>query len=122
MKFDPRRFAVVPIALAVVLASAQLAPAQYFPHFLAPGQATIEVRHPAELPHLPIPDVPPPATVSNPETGLPDRYLSLDEAIRIALTNSEVVRVLTGVSAASSGRTIYDTAIANNQVDDKLST
>jgi outer membrane protein TolC len=121
MTSDPRRIAAVSIALAILLASAPLAPAQDFPCFLPPGQATIQVRDPSELPHLPIPDVPPPATVSNPETGLPDRYLSLDEAIRIALANSEVVRVLAGVTAVSSGQTIYDPAIVNNQVDDKQS-
>ncbi len=121
MTSDPRRPAVVIVALALSLASARLAPAQNFPYFLPPGQATIQVRDPCELPHLPIPDVPPPATVSNLETGLPERYLSLDEAIRIALANSEVVRVLAGVTAVSSGRTIYDPAIVNNQVDDKQS-
>jgi outer membrane protein TolC len=121
MTSDPRRTAAAIIALAILLASAPLASAQNFPCFLPPGQSTIKVRDPSQLPHQPIPDVPPPATVSNPETGLPDRYLSLDEAIRIALANSEVVRVLAGVTAVSSGRTIYDPAIANNQVDDKQS-
>jgi outer membrane protein TolC len=121
MTSDPRRIAAVSIALAILLASAPLAPAQNFPCFLPPGQSTIQVRDPSELPHLPIPDVPPPATVSNPETALPERCLSLDEAIRIALANSEVVRVLAGVTAVSSGRTIYDPAIANNQVDEQQS-
>ncbi len=43
--------------------------------------------------------------------------LSLDEAIRTALLNSEVVRVLAGVTAVSSGRTIYDAAITNTTID-----
>jgi outer membrane protein TolC len=43
--------------------------------------------------------------------------LSLDEAIRIALVNANVVRVLTGFSATSSGRTIYDVAITNTLID-----
>ncbi len=116
-----RRLAVVLIVLAPLLAPAKSAPAQNFPRLLAPGQSTIEVRSPAELPHVAIPDVPPPATVANPEAALPQRQLTLDEAIRIALTNSEVVRILAGVTAASSGQTIYDTAIVNNQVDDAVS-
>jgi len=117
----PPRIPVAILTLALVLASVPLAQAQRFPSFLPPGQATIDVRDPSELPHLTIPEVPPPATVANPETELPERCLSLDEAIRIALTNSEVVRVLAGVSAASSGQTIYDTAIVNNQVDQQVS-
>jgi len=37
----------------------------------------------------------------------------------VALTNSEVIRVLGGVAAGSSGRTIYDTAIAGTAVDEE---
>ena len=40
-----------------------------------------------------------------------------DEAIRIALVNARVIRVLTGFSAASSGKTIYDAAITNTTID-----
>ena len=116
-----RRLAAILPLLALLLAIAESAPAQDFPRFFLPGQSRIDVRDPAELPHLPIPDIPPPATVSNPETELPSRYVSLDEAIRIALANSEVVRVLAGVSAASSGQTIYDTAIDNNKMDEQQS-
>jgi outer membrane protein TolC len=43
--------------------------------------------------------------------------LSLDEAIRIALVNANVVRVLTGVTATPSGSTIYDAAITNTTID-----
>jgi outer membrane protein TolC len=38
----------------------------------------------------------------------------------VALANDRVIRVLTGVSAASSGRTIYDPAIANTAIDEQL--
>jgi outer membrane protein TolC len=41
--------------------------------------------------------------------------MSLDDAIRIALLNSEVIRVLGG----SSGQTVYDPAIANTQIDEQ---
>jgi len=116
-----RPLAAVLMVLAPLLAAAKSASAQYFPRPFLPGQSSIEVRDPTQLPHVPIPDVPPPATVTNPETNLPERKLTLDEAIRVALTNGEVVRVLAGVTAASSGRTIYDAAIVNNQVDDALS-
>lgn len=115
------RLAVVLIVLAPLLAPANFAPAQGFPRPFLPGQSNIEVRQPTDLPHIAIPDVPPPATVANPEAELPPRQMTLDEAIRIALTNSEVVRVLAGVTAASSGHTLYDTAIVNNQVDEQLS-
>lgn len=66
-------------------------------------------------------DIPPPATVFQPEDELPERYLSLDEAIRIALANTQVVRVLAGITATSSGQTVYDPAMVNNRVDQQLS-
>ncbi len=109
------------MVLALLLATARFAPAQDLPRLLQPGQSTIQVRDPAQLLRLPPPDVPPPATVTHPEVGLPERRLTLDEAIRIALANSQVVRVLAGVSAVSSGRTVFDAAIVNNRVDDALS-
>ena len=43
--------------------------------------------------------------------------LSLDEAIRIALANAKVVRVLAGTTATSSAQTIYDPAISNTGID-----
>ena len=44
--------------------------------------------------------------------------MTLDEAIRIALQNAEVVRVLSGVAASSSGRTIYDPAITGVGIEE----
>jgi outer membrane protein TolC len=41
----------------------------------------------------------------------------LDEAIRIALQNSEVVRVIAGDQAVSSGATVYDPAAAATRID-----
>ena len=84
---------------------------------IMPEQRAIEVREPADLLQAQIPETNPPPTISNPQIDAPEYQLSLDEAIRIALENSEVVRVLTGVAAASSGSTIYDPAIANTVVD-----
>jgi outer membrane protein TolC len=79
-------------------------------------QRRMEIRAPSQLPRARLPAVPAPPTVPHhlEREPLP---LSLDEAIRIALANSEVVRVLTGAGATSSGSTIYDPAVANTQID-----
>lgn len=82
-----------------------------------PEQRTLSLRDPAELRKAPLPDVPPPPTVSDPQRGLEETRLSLDEAIRLALANSKVVRLLAGIGATSSGRTIYDPAISNTLID-----
>jgi len=58
-----------------------------------------------------------PVTVATRDAADPERFVSLDEAIQMALQHSEVIRVLTGVSAVSSGQTIYDTAIATTPID-----
>lgn len=84
---------------------------------ILPEQGAVCVRHPSELTRYPIPNTPPPSTVANPRFDAPPLNLTLDEAIRIALRNSEVVRVLAGVTAVNSGSTIYDAAIANNGID-----
>ncbi|MCI0638224.1 MAG: TolC family protein [Gemmataceae bacterium] len=82
-----------------------------------PEQRTLDLRPPGSLPKARIPDMPPPITVSNPEPEARERLLSLDDAIRITLENSQVVRVLAGVSAVASGKTIYDPAISNTFID-----
>ena len=86
---------------------------------IMPEQRTIDVRNPSQLPHAPLPHTPPPPTITNPHTELPQRMLSLDEAIRTALANAQVMRVLAGVVATASGSTIYDAAITNTTIDDK---
>ncbi|MGV2340665.1 MAG UNVERIFIED_CONTAM: hypothetical protein LVR18_43995 [Planctomycetaceae bacterium] len=60
---------------------------------------------------------PEPVTVATKDATATERFLPLDEALKLALENSEVIRVLTGVSASSSGRTIYETAIAITPID-----
>ncbi len=85
--------------------------------WIKPEQRRISVRHPTQLPRVSLPATPRPATVSDLQWDVPVRDLSLDEAIRIALANSEVIRVLGGVTAVRSGSTIYDVAIANNAID-----
>lgn len=82
-----------------------------------PEERSVRLRDPAQLPQVPAPNVPAPETVTRPEPDATPLRLSLDEAIRIALGNADVVRVLAGVSASSSGRTVYDAAIAQTQVE-----
>ena len=89
----------------------------YAPPLVRPEQTSIVWRPPEALPSTPIPTFHEPRTVSNPDNGLQPLKLSLDEAVRIALQNSEVVRVLTGFTASSSGSTIYDPGIANTAID-----
>ncbi|NBO92587.1 MAG: TolC family protein [Planctomycetia bacterium] len=81
-----------------------------------PEAREIERREPDQLPPTPIPPTPAPRTVSQPG-DVRDWELSLDEAIKISLVNANVVRVLGGLSASSSGRTIYDAAITNTTID-----
>ncbi|HZL91830.1 MAG TPA: TolC family protein [Pirellulaceae bacterium] len=71
------------------------------------------------MPRYSLPEMPSPQTVSRRDQPLEPVYLSLDEAIRTALRNGEVVRVLVGTTAVSSGRTIYDAAITNTQIDEQ---
>jgi outer membrane protein TolC len=60
---------------------------------------------------------PAPVTVATAEATQAERLMTLDEAIRLSLQHSEAIRVLAGVSAVSSGQTIYDTAIAVTPID-----
>ncbi len=91
--------------------------AESFRPWIKPEQRKIRVRHPSQLPHIALPATPRPPTVADLQWDGPTQNLSLDEAIRTALTNSEVIRVLAGVTAVSSGRSIYDAAIANANID-----
>jgi outer membrane protein TolC len=89
---------------------------------ILPEERTLQVRDPAQIPAAPAVELPPPETVIERTPAAADTLaLSLDQAIHIALANSEVVRVLTGVSAASSGQTIYDPAISATDIDDARS-
>ncbi|GIW80291.1 MAG: type I secretion outer membrane protein [Gemmatales bacterium] len=111
-----RRTAAVVFLFGILLAKTACAP---LVPLVVSGQRTIEVRSPEELPHASLPDVPPPETVSFqlPTDVIPDK-LSLDDCITIALTNSQVVRVLAGTGAVASGQTIYDPAISNTSIDE----
>jgi outer membrane protein TolC len=80
-------------------------------------QRHLEVRDLSQLPKANIPPLPPPVTVSNLDRPATPQEMSLDDAIRIALANSQVVRILAGTTAISSGQTIYDPAIVNTTID-----
>ena len=72
------------------------------PYQLAPAQSPITQR---------------PKTVTDTRIDRQTQYISLDRAIELALQNAEVIRVLQGTTAGSTGQTIYDPAITNTQVD-----
>lgn len=105
------------IAVVCALMLSQAAHAQHAFLGIFPEARQVTVRDPSEFAHVPIPQTPPPPTVTSIDQ-LPNRPLSLDESIRTALANADVVRVFTGLSAASSGLTIYDAAIVNNGIDE----
>lgn len=107
------------ILFAGLVLETQTAVAQRLFPTVFPEQRVMEVRDPTQLPLYRLPEVPNPSTVSRPQPELTGLPLSLDEAIRRALVNTDVVRVLTGTSATSSGRTIYDAAVANTQIDEQ---
>lgn len=113
------RTAALPVAIAlIVMAGCQhprdLREARQVVH---PEARQIAYRASEAVPYEPLETYSPPRTVSQPENSEQELKLSLDEAIRIALANSEVLRVLTGAAASSSGRTIYDPGIANTVID-----
>jgi outer membrane protein TolC len=104
---------------ALALAPARFAPAQYPYRVIYPEQRQIEYRDPSQFPAIPLPPSSSPPTVTVPPTG-DTRYFALDDAVRTSLGNARVIRVLAGVNAVASGRTIYDTAITNTTVDQAL--
>ena len=107
----------IAVCLLLSLQPAKFAQAQRLFPTVMREQRSIQVRDPSELPRYSLPATPPPPTVTVRQPDLPPRYLSLDEAIRIALLNAQVVRQLAGTTAVSSGRTIYDAAVTNTTID-----
>jgi outer membrane protein TolC len=86
-------------------------------NIILPEQRSIGYRDSTQLPPAHIPNTVPPRTVSNLQPDAPEWQLSLDEAIRIALENTDVVRVLAGTTVTASGQTIYDAAIITTTID-----
>jgi outer membrane protein TolC len=89
---------------------------------ILPEARTLEHREPpTEIPPAAAPLIPP-RTVSLPQPGTAEWQLSLDDAIRIALENARVIRILAGTTAVASGQTIYDSAITNTTIDQAQAT
>jgi outer membrane protein TolC len=103
--------------LLVLMALGQATHAQIVTPWIQPEQRRVEVRHPSQLAPTRVPSLPPPPTVRDTQWEGDAESFSLDDVIRIALENARVVRVLTGVAATSSGRTIYDPTITNTFID-----
>ncbi len=89
--------------------------AGFQPSLIQPEQTQMLVRPPET--GIVEPPTPAPQTVSHEFADRPEFRISLNEAIRIALENSTVVRVLVGTNVTTSGRTIYDTGITNTTID-----
>src|SRR5262245_1475842 len=104
---------------ALALEPAKFAPAQYPYRVIYPEQRQIDYRDPSQFPTIPLPPSGAPPTFSSPPTG-DTRYFALDDAIRTSLGNAQVIRVLAGVVAVNSGRTIYDTGVTNTTIDQAL--
>lgn len=95
----------------------QIAQAQRLWPLILPEQRTITVRDPSQLQPLPVPQTEAPPTVTDPKADEAARMVSLDDVIRVSLSNSEVVRVLAGVTAVNSGQTVYQPAVSNTIID-----
>lgn len=108
--------AALALTLIIGIACAVTVSAREGP-IIFPEQRTIQFRDPACLPHVNIELSPMPRTVTHPQPTTPTWPLSLNDAIRIALENAQVIRILTGITATSSLQTIYDTAITNTTID-----
>src|SRR5689334_18736071 len=85
------------LLVAVCTFGCAVGPNELLHSIILPEARTIEYRDPTTMPSVPIPFSAPPRTVTNLRPDLTDWPLSLDDAVRIALENTRVVRVLTGV-------------------------
>jgi outer membrane protein TolC len=84
---------------------------------LPPDEKTINIPPDSSFAPTPFPPAIKPPTVSDTDWDKPTVPLGLDEAIRVTLANSQVVRILTGTTAVASGATIYDPAIVLPTID-----
>lgn len=112
---------VTAVVVAIAFAMASTLHAQRDRLLIPNEQGCLQVRDTGDYCPAPLPRSLTPPTVSTKE-GVPEWPLSLDEAIRIALKNADVVRVLSGVGAASSGQTIYSPGIVNTGIDQARAT
>lgn len=110
------RWIAVAVMAITLLVSAKSADAQRLLPTLFPEQRRVVVRDPSQMVPYRIHDSVPPNTVSTKEELEPEP-VSLDDVIRISLGHTDVVRILAGTLAVSSGQTIYDAAITNTTID-----
>ncbi len=104
---------VTTVTCALILGSHARGQALYLPE-----QTQLSIRDPQQLAPLQVPDSVAPPTVSRPlPQDAPAWELSLDDALRLALENTRVVRILGGLTATNSGRTIYDVAVTHTAID-----
>ena len=104
------------IVAVVWLLSGTVAPCQSWP-WIEPEKREIKVRDPGDFAQVSVPDLPAPQTVSDAPIPQQQWQISLNEVIRMALENARVIRILNGLSASSSGATIYDPAISHTTID-----
>lgn len=82
---------------------------------VVPEQQTLVPQEPVRYQAMPLPTERPRTVRSDQQVR--DWQLTLDDALLIALQNAEVIRVSAGIGVSTSGRTIYDVAIANAKID-----
>lgn len=107
----------VPIGILWCLGCLGTVQAQEIRWGIMPEQRGFSVRSPEQLRPAGIPRTPAPATVNSPQWDTQAVPLSLSELLNQSLGNMNAVRVLSGVSASSTGRTIYDVGINNTGID-----
>lgn len=105
------------IALGVGLSIPTYVAAQEPRQAVLPEARELIIRGPEDLPNYPFPRISPPPTVSNELPEEADQPVELDQAICMGLERARVVRSLAGLTAVSSGRTIYDAAATNTTID-----
>ncbi len=109
------------VILFITFACCQSVSAQRPIGTIFPERRSIQVREPNQLPRYQMPAASAPSTVSRPITDLEPRLIALDGALRTSMRNLDVIRVLSGVTATNSGRSIYDVALTNTSIDQQQS-
>ncbi|MDP1561299.1 MAG: TolC family protein [Pirellulaceae bacterium] len=107
----------LPVGVLWVLILTSGVEAQEIRWGIMPEQRSLSVRSPEQLRPAGIPRTPAPATVNSPLGDVQDIPLSLSVVLNRSLGNMDAVRVLSGVNANSTGRTIYDVGINNTGID-----
>lgn len=107
----------LPTGAFLVLISVSAAFGQEVRWGIMPEQRALSIRSPEQMRAAGIPRTPVPATVNSPQWDALAVPLSLSDVLNRSLGNMDAVRVLSGVNASSTGRTIYDVGINNTGID-----